>query len=319
MVETEHEWFELWPDGANDPAWSHSGIALLGDGRVVFGHPAGGALILLDERTGRVDSIELPTLAIHGIFAESVDGSDVLWLADTGARADPATGYGPIRAPGQVLRLTLSSGDTELIDQPATAYYLDATWRPTSVAKYGGDGPFSRSLWVADGYGQSLVHRVGNDGLLLSGPGSGDRFDCPHGIAVDDRRESPELVVADRGNRRLVWFDLDGKFLRTLEHRLLRSPSSIARHGDDLLVTELDGGLLAVDQRDRVRNVIATPQSSKREGWPNELSSEGPVRPPLHVGTLNSPHGLAVGANGDIYLTEWLIGGRQLRLSARGK
>ena len=52
------------------------------------------------------------------------------------------------------------------------------------------------------------------------------------------------------------------------------------------------------------------------EGWPNNTSDEGRTIPTslLETGKFNSPHGLAVDANGNLYVAEWLIGGRVTKL-----
>ena len=64
--------------------------------------------------------------------------------------------------------------------------------------------------------------------------------------------------------------------------------------------------------RDRAENADAP----SREGWPNELDDSGRPRrtTALEPGKLNSPHTLAVDRQGNIYITEWLIGGRIIKL-----
>lgn len=46
------------------------------------------------------------------------------------------------------------------------------------------------------------------------------------------------------------------------------------------------------------------------EGWPN-LAGTDDVCP----GTFNSPHGACFALNGDIYVVEWIIGGRITKLA----
>jgi hypothetical protein len=51
-------------------------------------------------------------------------------------------------------------------------------------------------------------------------------------------------------------------------------------------------------------------------GWPNRLDARGiPARTDRLVpGKFNSPHGVGVDADGNLYVAEWLIGGRLTKL-----
>jgi len=57
-------------------------------------------------------------------------------------------------------------------------------------------------------------------------------------------------------------------------------------------------------------------EAPSREGWPNELNAAGVSQrvSSLQPGKLNSPHSLALDREGNIYITEWLIGGRLIKL-----
>src|SRR5205085_1923966 len=87
---------------------------------------------------------------------------------------------------------------------------------PTNVA-FAPNGDF----YVGDGYGSSHVLRYSLDGKFIGevgkrGQGDGE-FQTPHGLWVDDRGKTPILTVADRGNRRIQTFTLDGTHLKTLK------------------------------------------------------------------------------------------------------
>ena len=69
-------------------------------------------------------------------------------------------------------------------------------------------------LLVADGYGNSSVHRFSADGqhlLSWGSPGSGPgQFTTPHGIWVDP---AERVYVCDRENNRVQVFSIDGEYL----------------------------------------------------------------------------------------------------------
>jgi hypothetical protein len=127
------------------------------------------------------------------------------------------------------------------------------------------------------------------------------------------------LYVADRGNRRIQVFDAQGEFKRSFGQDFLNSPSAFALlDGHILVVAELRARLALVDQDDRLIAYIGADDAAfERPGWPNAKNSDGQVVRPtsLTAGKFNSPHGLAADLQGNIYVAEWLIGGRYTQLS----
>ncbi len=304
-------WTTLWDEGTASAEWSHSGIAALPDGRIVFAAPEGGDLIVLDPMGRPQQRIKTPLLEIHGITIEAE--SDVLLLADPGLKPRPRHNYREEVRAGATIRFSLTRGILLEFRAPEIAGYSRGPWRPTSAAV-----DTTGAVWIADGYGQSLVHRFSATGAhmaTIDGSESGRAFDCPHGLMIDRRNGAECVVVADRGNRRLVTVDLQGRLLDVIEHPLLTSPSSLAARGDTIVITELYGGLLEVGADDSIRPVVLPLASvEQRAPWPNAVRSGQLIRPRLEEEQVHSPHGVAVGADGSIYLTEWLIGGRQIRL-----
>jgi hypothetical protein len=175
-------------------------------------------------------------------------------------------------------------------------------------------------VWVADGYGQSLVHHFDSDGDYLGSisgaEGTAGPFNCPHAVFVDRRKSEPELYVADRGNARIQVYGLDGRFHRSFGTDYLNSPSGFATLGDKLVVAELFAQLTVVDTDDAFLGYIgADPTARERPGWPNAVDSGGATtQPSVQAGKFNSPHGIATDCDGAIYVSEWLVGGRLIKL-----
>lgn len=306
------EW-TLLDDVPPGDEWSHAGIDADAHGNVYWTDPAGGQVLRRNLASGHVEAIPVPLLEVHDIVYTTIRGAEELWLADPGFKARPPL-YESVMGRGRAGILSLADRSFTEIPAPSIDAYIEETWRPTSIAVA------SDAVVVADGYGAWLVHIFTPDGsvITMDSGAHGGRFQCPHGVIIVPGAQADELVIADRGNRRLVVTDLGGRLLRIIEHPLLRSPTGLALRGERLLVTDLDGALLEVDLASGdVEALVPFPDREKDPGWPNRTENGQSVRPQLEDGRLNSPHGVVALADGSICLTEWLIGGRELRLIPR--
>lgn len=78
----------------------------------------------------------------------------------------------------------------------------------------------------------------------------------------------------------------------------------------------MDSRIILVDKANELLVSIGKVADRSRPGWPNALDASGAVvRPPLVEGAFSTPHLVAVDQAGDIYVTEWLIGGRLVKLT----
>jgi DNA-binding beta-propeller fold protein YncE len=216
------------------------------------------------------------------------------------------------QAPGKVVKVNIKGEIVDELAPPAASPISKEKWRPTSVALTE-DG----EIWIADGYGLSLVHRYSPNGdvMTLDGSESGLKFDCPHGVAVDDRGAQMRIAIADRTNRRVLLFDKDGRFIDSISAEIMTSPSSIAASGEKLFITDLRGAILAISNNEQVSAIIPSAHIDGREGWPNALVNGQTIAPTIQEGEINSPHGIVASKDGSIYVTEWYFGGRVITLS----
>lgn len=144
---------------------------------------------------------------------------------------------------------------------------------PTSAA-VAPDG----DIYVADGYGNSVVHCFGADGRLKctwGGRGAGPgEFTTPHAVWIDKRNR---VLVGDRENNRVQIFDRDGNYLT----EWLDFYHPMAIYGDDR------GMIYVTDQIPRISML----------NLDGELIGRG-------RGTLNGAHGMSGDAAGNFYLSE---------------
>jgi peptidylglycine monooxygenase len=173
----------------------------------------------------------------------------------------------------QVLRFTK---DGKLLQALGKRHWpsLDAPFNHPTAAAQAPDG----EIYVADGYGNSSVHRFAADGALLKtwgGPGDGlGAFTTPHAVAIDGKGR---VLVGDRENNRVQVFDRDGVFLEAW--------------GDFYHPMQIwidDRGLVFVtDQIPRI----------------SLLSPDGKLIGRCR-GAINGAHGLSGDAEGNLYLAE---------------
>lgn len=205
-------------------------------------------------------------------------------------------------------------------DDPKTPY------SPTNLA-FGPDGGF----YVADGYGSNWIHRFdaqANWVQTFGGTGSEPgQFKTPHGLWLDDRPgRAPSLVVADRANARLQYLTLGGKHLGfvhrdsqgnpglTSDVATLTSPVSFPAHfdirGDVLLVPDLHARVTLLDRSNRVITHLGYDAE-----WTAQVLGDGkfPVRGDRSLwksGKFIHPHDACFDSQGNIFVVEWVPGGR---------
>ena len=307
---TNYAWSDQWVDLPQEPlGWMHSGAAVI-DGLIVVAHPGEPTLLHYDASGALARRVTLDgLLEPHGFCG----AAGRIWIDDVGFKRH---GGGPEhvteRTRGRVVLVDDDGTVQRELGDPGT------DWSPTAVAVVEETG----DVWVADGYGQDLVHRFGADGAhlqTLNGEEGAGRFDTPHGILVDRRHGEPELYISDRSNARIQVYDLEGRFLRLAGEGIVVTPTDMVTVGDSLALTDFTQARVTIlDADDQlVEHIGANPEVRERDGWPNARDAEGNlVRPLLEPGKFNSPHTLTADASGNLYVTEWLIGGRLTKLTS---
>jgi hypothetical protein len=326
-----YAWSSEWSDEDDGSfVMAHSSVVVTRDGHVGTGKANEPALAFRD-RDGKVTQVSpvSDVVELHGLELVEEDGSELIWVADSatkvyggGQELDPRFEAGR----GRVLQIDLEGRQRRSLDLPPLAVYGQVPYMPTAVAvdetRFGGTG----DIWVADGYGAGLVHRYSADGRYLQsldGEDGAGKFDQPHDVLIDRRSPVPELYVADRINQRIQVYDLEGSFKRTVGEGLIPGPTQMAVTGTTLVVTDLLAGRLTILDKDDqlVGHFFAHPSpppswEEMPDGWPNARASDGRlVGVTLQPGVFHTPHGIGVGSDGTVYVSEFAIGGRIAVLS----
>jgi hypothetical protein len=190
-------------------------------------------------------------------------------------------------------------------------YTLDAEGKP--ARKYSptnvGIAP-NGDVYVADGYGSSYINQYDHRGTFIrtfGGKGQdAGQLDCPHGLIVDERGTQPTLLVADRGNRRLQTFSLDGKHLGF--HQGTTAPCHFHTHKGVMVVPDLFARVTLIDQANAP---IVHLGDNGTDSW-KELR-QGP-REGFPGGKFVCPHGATFDHEGNIFVVEWVEVGRVTKL-----
>ena len=159
-------------------------------------------------------------------------------------------------------------------------------YKPTDVVlPPGGD-----RVYVADGYGSSMIHALKDADGVYAGKSWGGagaahgELNCPHGITYDPRRKL--LLVSDRGNQRLEYFTLNGLYHSTVGAPEITAPCNADVWGDFVLVPDLNGPLIILDKDNKVVSVIEVGKLLGAQGF-------------------HHPHDAIWLANGDIAVCTW--------------
>lgn len=288
------------------------GWGLGDDGKSPLGSTHGGVAI------GRDGTIW--TSSSLGLFGFSPEGKIVRrFLGDAysnvhdlkiEAEGDRDFLYGARNVAGEGIKVDAVSGEVVLrLGIPAESGLGLTKWAPTAIA-VAPDG----TIFLADGYASNHIFKFDRAGTYVKHfgvKGNGlKEFNTAHGMTLDPRYDPPRLLVCDRNHEpkgRLVHYDLDGTFIEEVVTGL-GMPTSARVAGDHVAVPDLHGRLVILDRSNTIMAVLGhNPDPATRANFnvPQDQWREG-----IFSGT----HGAAWDAAGNLYVQDWNVSGRLMKL-----
>jgi DNA-binding beta-propeller fold protein YncE len=222
---------------------------------------------------------------IHGLELREENGVEYLYCAR--------------HADHEVVKLRLDGGQEWAIHFPEEAgIYKEAKGFNPCAVTVAPDG----SIFIADGYGANYVLKFDKDRKFVKafgGPGAEEgKFKTCHGIALDTRSGKPLLLVCNRNNNRVEYWDLDGNFVKVIQKNL-RMPAAVHIRGDYAVIPELQGRVTVLDKDGAIVAQVGdnpVPDQRANFGLPQDKWKDG---------VCNSPHGASIDKDGNLIVSEW--------------
>ena len=217
-----------------------------------------------------------------------LEGNLTMTLGTRGVTSD--TGYGSRRGPYEIHH-------NETVERSAGPFNSCCN---TAIARNG-------DIFVADGYGNARIHHFTPEGKLVNswgdvGTGPG-QFHLPHGLALDN---DDNVIVCDRENDRLQFFDRKGRFMYMWTD-ILRPTHAVVDKAGLIYVTELwrplepgQGSFVhGYADRDLPGRVTVFRKDGKIVARFGDDSANRAA-----PGNFIAPHGIALDSLGNLYVSE---------------
>ena len=282
------------------------------DGRSVLGRTHGSVVI---DSQGNIY-----TSAKVGIFVFSQEGSVIRRFVgeeysnihDLEIRDEPDGEflYGARNEDAEGIKINAETGAIIMkLGFPEESGLELSEFKPTAITV----GP-QGNIFLADGYGSDHIFKFDMSGNYLKYFGTkGDgleEFNIAHGMTLDTRYDPPRLLICDRNHKpkgRLVHYDLEGNFVDVVVSGL-GLPTSAAIDGDFVSVTDLYGRVVILDKANTIISVLGNnPDPAKGVNFDVPQSE-------WKEGIFSGTHGSYWDTDGNLYVQDWNVSGRLMKL-----
>jgi hypothetical protein len=282
------------------------------DGKSVIG-PCHGSVVVDNEGN-------IYTSAHAGVFVFSPDGKVIRrFLGDKYSdihdmkireEADGEFIYGARNNNAEGIKFNAHTGDIVLkLPFPEASGLKPTKFNPTAITVApNGD------IFLSDGYASDHIFKFDKAGKYLTHFGTKGNglkeFNTAHGMTLDTRYSPPRLLICDRNHQpkgRLLHYDLNGEFIAEVVTGL-GMPTSAVVQGDFVSVPDLHGRLVILDKTNTIIAVLGNnpdPALGRSYNVPQERWVEG---------VFSGTHGSSWDKDGNLYVQDWNVAGRIMKL-----
>ncbi|MEL7499811.1 MAG: 6-bladed beta-propeller [Planctomycetota bacterium] len=288
------------------------GWGLRPDGKSAIG-PTHGSVVV--DKSGAIY-----TSADRGVFVFSpegkvihaYEGDDYTKLHDMEIREEDGVEYiyGARNGAGEGIKFNAKTGEVAFkLKYPEESQLGKIKFVPTAITVApNGD------IFLSNGYASNHIFRYDKNGKYLSHfgeKGNGRKqFNTAHGMTLDTRYEPPRLLICDRNHQpkgRLVHYSLDGEFIDEVVTGL-GMPTAVAIQGDHVSVPDLHGRLVILDKTNTIVAVLGH-NADRKKGRSFQVKQADWVE-----GEFSGTHGSYWDAEGNLYVQDWNVAGRIMKL-----
>ncbi len=288
------------------------GWGLRPDGKSAIGATHGGVVV---DKAGNIY-----TSANQGVFVFSPDGKVVQSyigkeysnIHDLEIRDENGTEfiYGARNAAAEGIKFNARSGEIVLnLKYPEESGLGKIGFSPTAITVLdNGD------IYLSNGYASNHIFKYDKNGKYLmhfGEKGNGlKQFNTAHGMTLDKRYDPPRLLVCDRNHQpkgRLVHYSLEGEFIEEVITGL-GMPTSAAIQGDFVSVPDLHGRVVILDKSNTIMAVLGH-NPDKKQGRNFKVPQAQWIE-----GVFSGTHGSYWDADGNLYVQDWNVDGRIMKL-----
>jgi hypothetical protein len=169
-------------------------------------------------------------------------------------------------------------------------------------------------IFLSNGYASNHIFKFDKTGKYLKHFGTKGNglkeFNTAHGMTLDTRYEPNRLLICDRNhtpNGRLVHYSLDGEFIGEVITGL-GMPTSAIVQGDYVSVPDLKGWVTIIGKDNKIVAELGKnpdPKQGANFNVPQDKWVEG---------AFSGTHGSAWDKDGNLYVQDWNVSGRIMKL-----